>query len=197
MEYLHQTYCVLTRANDPTELAPTGLLTWRITFSPDSKSSQDEDAPEIDSLYDVEEEGLDKKFVYGRLSCIPTPRRDSKTLYKLNGYLPDTVLSATAMLRREWACFSSVSHPAASIDINVAAPGYAQFVKKVMDADPDVVTKAVAKQFAHLAEAALKEATKKPLVIVIDALDECEGCKGLQRVCDAELKEAENKVDKR
>ncbi|KAF5723757.1 hypothetical protein FMUND_1493 [Fusarium mundagurra] len=43
---------------------------------------------ENDSLYDVEEEGLDENFVYGRLSPVPAPRQDSKTLSELNGYLP-------------------------------------------------------------------------------------------------------------
>ncbi|KAF4503639.1 hypothetical protein FAGAP_127 [Fusarium agapanthi] len=43
---------------------------------------------EIDSLYHVEEEGLDENFVYGRLSPVPAPLRDSKTLAELNGYLP-------------------------------------------------------------------------------------------------------------
>ncbi|KAF5597773.1 hypothetical protein FPANT_4006 [Fusarium pseudoanthophilum] len=48
--------------------------------------------------------------------------------------------------------------------INVAAPVYAQFVKKTMDADPDIVTKAVARQFAELIEAPLGELAKAPLV---------------------------------
>ncbi|CVK87573.1 uncharacterized protein FMAN_05480 [Fusarium mangiferae] len=39
-------------------------------------------------IYDVEEEDLDENFVYGRLSPAPAPRRDSKTLSELNGYLP-------------------------------------------------------------------------------------------------------------
>ncbi|KAF4441533.1 hypothetical protein FACUT_2632 [Fusarium acutatum] len=43
---------------------------------------------EYGSLYDVEEEGLDENFVYGRLSPVPAPRRESKTLSELNGYLP-------------------------------------------------------------------------------------------------------------
>ncbi|KAF5606534.1 uncharacterized protein FSUBG_5931 [Fusarium subglutinans] len=43
---------------------------------------------EIGGLCDVEEEGLDKNFVYGRLSPVPAPRRDSEALSKLNGYLP-------------------------------------------------------------------------------------------------------------
>ncbi|KAG5799697.1 hypothetical protein H9Q69_001327 [Fusarium xylarioides] len=40
------------------------------------------------SLYDVEEEGLDENFVYGRLTPVPAPERDSKTPSELNGYLP-------------------------------------------------------------------------------------------------------------
>ncbi|KAF5630428.1 kinase [Fusarium tjaetaba] len=47
--------------------------------------------------------------------------------------------------------------------INMAAPGYAQFIKKTMDADPDIVTKAVARQFAELIEAPLGELAKTPL----------------------------------
>jgi hypothetical protein len=39
-------------------------------------------------LSDVEEEGLDANFVYGRLSPVPAPQQDSKTLSELNGYLP-------------------------------------------------------------------------------------------------------------
>ncbi|KAF5268133.1 hypothetical protein FOXYS1_981 [Fusarium oxysporum] len=55
-----------------------------------------------------------------------------------------------------------------------AIPGYAQIVKKTLDSDPDIDSKAVSKQFAELVEAPLKELTKTPLVFVIDALDECE-----------------------
>ncbi|KAI1692142.1 hypothetical protein Ddc_23806 [Ditylenchus destructor] len=39
-------------------------------------------------LSDVDEEGLDANFVYGRLSPVPAPQQDSKTLLGLNGYLP-------------------------------------------------------------------------------------------------------------
>ncbi|KAJ4102542.1 hypothetical protein NW769_010164 [Fusarium oxysporum] len=55
-----------------------------------------------------------------------------------------------------------------------AVPGYAQIVKKTLDSDPDIVSKAVSKQFAELVEAPLKELAKTPLAFVIDALDECE-----------------------
>ncbi|RKK70848.1 hypothetical protein BFJ69_g11450 [Fusarium oxysporum] len=53
-------------------------------------------------------------------------------------------------------------------------PGYAQAVKKTLDSDSDVVSKAISKQFAELIEAPLKELAKTPLAFVIDALDECE-----------------------
>ncbi|KAJ4116334.1 hypothetical protein NW760_009451 [Fusarium oxysporum] len=43
---------------------------------------------EYDSVYDVEEEGLDENFVYGRLSPVPAPRQDTRTLSDMNGYLP-------------------------------------------------------------------------------------------------------------
>ncbi|KLO85761.1 Uncharacterized protein LW93_14380 [Fusarium fujikuroi] len=55
-----------------------------------------------------------------------------------------------------------------------AVPGYAQIVKERLDSDPGIVSQAVAKQFAELIEAPLKELAKTPLAIVIDALDECE-----------------------
>ncbi|KAF5580410.1 hypothetical protein FPANT_9366 [Fusarium pseudoanthophilum] len=54
-------------------------------------------------------------------------------------------------------------------------PGYAQSIKETMDADPDIASKAVAIQFAELVEALLGELREAPLLIVIDALDECEG----------------------
>ncbi|PNP77968.1 hypothetical protein FNYG_08694 [Fusarium nygamai] len=43
---------------------------------------------EYDGVFDVEEEGLDENFVYGCLSPVPVPGRDSKTLSELNGHLP-------------------------------------------------------------------------------------------------------------
>ncbi|SCN89521.1 uncharacterized protein FFM5_04722 [Fusarium fujikuroi] len=52
-------------------------------------------------------------------------------------------------------------------------PGYANIIKETLESDPDIVSKAVSKQFAELIEAPLKELGKRPLAFVIDALDEC------------------------
>ncbi|KAF6521868.1 hypothetical protein HZS61_013396 [Fusarium oxysporum f. sp. conglutinans] len=70
----------------------------------------------------------------------------------------------------------TIAKPRANIarQLARAVPGYAQIVKKTLDSDPDIVSKAVSKQFAELVEAPLKELAKTPLAFVIDALDECE-----------------------
>ncbi|KAF9766270.1 hypothetical protein IL306_001345 [Fusarium sp. DS 682] len=70
--------------------------------------------------------------------------------------------------------------PSVARQLARSVPGFARFVKNALDSDPDIVSKAVAKQFAELVEAPLKELTKtatqtSPLAIIIDALDECEG----------------------
>ncbi|KAH7025136.1 uncharacterized protein B0I36DRAFT_225532, partial [Microdochium trichocladiopsis] len=54
-------------------------------------------------------------------------------------------------------------------------PGLAVHVKKAIDADPTVVTKAIPEQFDKLIFAPLQAASPAPnLILVVDALDECE-----------------------
>ncbi|KAH7198934.1 uncharacterized protein B0J16DRAFT_360547 [Fusarium flagelliforme] len=56
-------------------------------------------------------------------------------------------------------------------------PGFALSVRNALDSDPDIASKSVPKQFAALVEAPMVELMKKTsrFVIVIDALDECDG----------------------
>lgn len=56
-------------------------------------------------------------------------------------------------------------------------PGFALSVKGALDSDPDITSKSVEKQFAALVEAPVVELMKRTsrFVIVIDALDECDG----------------------
>lgn len=78
----------------PTTRAVTSPVEWDHYYS-GTRFSENQDIKmnrtqgvENDGIYDVEEEGLDENFVYGRLSPVPAPRRDSKTLSEFNGYLP-------------------------------------------------------------------------------------------------------------
>ncbi|KAF5602237.1 hypothetical protein FPCIR_2022 [Fusarium pseudocircinatum] len=69
--------------------------------------------------------------------------------------------------------------PSLARQLAKAVPRYAKIVKETLDSDPDIVSKAVSKQFAQLIEGPLKELlkaplAKAPLTFVIDALDECE-----------------------
>jgi hypothetical protein len=91
-------------------------------------------------------------------------------------------LGASFIFKRGEADRESLAKVMPSIARQLArtVPGFAQFVKNAIDSHPDIVGKPVAKQFAELIEAPLKELTKAsteifPLIIVIDALDECEG----------------------
>lgn len=74
--------------------------------------------------------------------------------------------------------------PTIARQLAITVPGYAQLIKEAIDSDPDIVSKAVSKQFAQLFEAPLKEVIKKPLAIVIDALDECEGEEEVKSLVD-------------
>lgn len=78
----------------PTTRAVTSPVEWdhyysgtRFSENRDIKMNRTQGV-ENDGIYDVEEEGLDENFVYGRLSPVRAPRQDSKTLSELNGYLP-------------------------------------------------------------------------------------------------------------
>ncbi|KAF5627938.1 hypothetical protein F25303_10578 [Fusarium sp. NRRL 25303] len=78
----------------PTARAVTSPVDWDHYYS-GTRFSENQDIKmnrtqgvENHGIYDVEEEGLDENFVYGRLSPAPAPRRDAKTLSELNGYLP-------------------------------------------------------------------------------------------------------------
>ncbi|KAJ4046028.1 hypothetical protein NW758_006220 [Fusarium oxysporum] len=64
--------------------------------------------------------------------------------------------------------------PSVACQLARTVSGYAQVVKKTLNSDSDIVSKAVSKQFAELIEAPPKEVTNTPLVFVIDALDEYE-----------------------
>ncbi|KAF5682948.1 hypothetical protein FCIRC_4668 [Fusarium circinatum] len=83
-----------TTSEPPMTREATSPIEWDHCYSGTHSSGNRDmkmDGPqvvEIGGLCDVEEEGLDENFVYGRLSPVPTPRRDSETLSKLNGYLP-------------------------------------------------------------------------------------------------------------
>ncbi|KAF5580997.1 hypothetical protein FPCIR_10385 [Fusarium pseudocircinatum] len=59
----------------------------RLSENQDIKMNGPQDV-EYGGTFNVEEEGLDENFVYSRLSPVAAPRRDSKTLSELNGYLP-------------------------------------------------------------------------------------------------------------
>ncbi|KAF5557953.1 hypothetical protein FPHYL_7548 [Fusarium phyllophilum] len=83
-----------TTPGSPMTRAVTSPVEWDHYYS-GTRFSENQDIKmnvprgiENDSLYDVEEEGLDENFVYGRLTPVPAPERDSKTPSELDGYLP-------------------------------------------------------------------------------------------------------------
>jgi hypothetical protein len=98
------------------------------------------------------------------IPCYESLVREQSNATRESSYRETRILAAS----------SSVSYPAVPIYINVAAAGYAQFIKRTIDSGPGIVSKVVSKQFAELIEAPLGELAKTPLVIIIDALDECE-----------------------
>ncbi|KAJ4084707.1 hypothetical protein NW761_009282 [Fusarium oxysporum] len=83
-----------TTSESPMTRAATSPIEWDHYYS-GARFSENRDIAmngpqggEYDSVYDVEEEGLDENFVYGRLSPVPAPRQDTRTLSDMNGYLP-------------------------------------------------------------------------------------------------------------
>ncbi|ENH68858.1 hypothetical protein FOC1_g10014653 [Fusarium oxysporum f. sp. cubense race 1] len=83
-----------TTSESPMTRAATSPIEWDHYYS-GARFSENRDIAmngpqggEYDSVYDVEEEGLDENFVYGRLSPVPAPRQDTRTLSNMNGCLP-------------------------------------------------------------------------------------------------------------
>ncbi|KAI7766123.1 hypothetical protein LZL87_001236 [Fusarium oxysporum] len=82
-----------TTSESPMTRASTSPIEWDHYYS-GARFSENRDIEmngpqggEYDSVDDVEEEGLDENFVYGRLSPVPAPRQDTRTLSEMNGYL--------------------------------------------------------------------------------------------------------------
>lgn len=69
--------------------------------------------------------------------------------------------------------------PTLARQLGWSIPGVAPFIKKAIDADPDIVSKTLREQFEKLIREPLSKAAATPstplsVVMVIDALDECE-----------------------
>ncbi|KAF4460558.1 vegetative incompatibility het-e-1 [Fusarium albosuccineum] len=122
---------------------------------------------------------------------------NSKTIYWLNGMagtgkstISRTVaqsrskqgdLGASFFFRRGETDRGNLAKVVSTLACQLArnVPGVASVIKKALDADPAIVGKAIGEQFDKLVQGPLSEVGKAPtipssVVIVIDALDECE-----------------------
>ncbi|KAH7190147.1 hypothetical protein DER44DRAFT_118087 [Fusarium oxysporum] len=122
---------------------------------------------------------------------------DSKTIFWLNGMAgtgKSTISRTVAQVRRDrgdlGASFffkrgetdrSNLAKfvPTLTRQLGWSIPGVAPFIKKVIDIDPGIFGKAVREQFEKLireplSKAAVTSSTPSSVVMVIDALDECE-----------------------
>ncbi|KAI8648817.1 NACHT domain-containing protein [Fusarium sp. Ph1] len=122
---------------------------------------------------------------------------DSKTIYWLNGMagtgkstISRTVarsrskqgdLGASFFFKRGETDRGNLSKVVSTLACQLArnVPGVASVIKQALDADPAIVGKAIGEQFDKLVQGPLSEVGKAPttpssVVIVIDALDECE-----------------------
>ncbi|KAH7221739.1 hypothetical protein BKA60DRAFT_595591 [Fusarium oxysporum] len=120
----------------------------------------------LDRLPDAEGARYDSQAEEHNSMCLANTRVD--LLKDLSNWVEDDT-SKPILWLNGMAGTGNIAHQLARI-----VPGYAQAVKKTLDSDSDVVSKAISKQFAELIEAPLKELAKTPLAFVIDALDECE-----------------------
>ncbi|EXL66211.1 hypothetical protein FOPG_17593 [Fusarium oxysporum f. sp. conglutinans race 2 54008] len=127
---------------------------------------------------------FDSKAEEHNPTCLPNTREEllkeidrwidhpkSKTIFWLNGMAgtgKSTIARTVAHSRSKRA-----------YQLALSIPGVAFFIKKALDANPAIVGKSVKEQFEKLIQEPLSEAaatatTPSPVVMVIDALDECD-----------------------